>query len=131
MSEIHCLFWSDVGHIYITKRANLPHYQEVFSKFVAGLDCYDDDMPVYLYLKGQDHLDHFLLVQNSFLAAKPYMDGINWYSIHRSTCNLPKKATTTSRIAEPRQDNFLDILGIVLRLVRVRRIPLMVSPSLV
>jgi hypothetical protein len=26
MTEIHCLFPSNVGHIYIVKRGNLPHY---------------------------------------------------------------------------------------------------------
>ena len=108
MSEIHCLFPSDVGHIYIAKKADLPHYQEVFSKFVSALDCYDDDMPVYLYLKGQDYSNHFLLVQNSLSAVKPYMERINWFSIYRSTCIPPKKSITASRIAKPRQANFWD-----------------------
>jgi hypothetical protein len=47
MAKIHCLFPSDVGHMYIAKRANLPHYQEVFSNFLEALNSYHDWMPVY------------------------------------------------------------------------------------
>ena len=71
--------------MYIAKRADLPHYQEVFSKFLTALNCYEDDMPVYLYMKGKDYSNHFLLVQNSLSAVKPYMDRLHWFAIHRST----------------------------------------------
>jgi hypothetical protein len=108
MSEIRCLFPSNVGHMYIAKRADLPHYQEVFSKFLTALDCYEDHMPVYLYMKGEDYSNHFLLVQNSLSAVKPYMDRLHWFAIHRSTCNPSKKAGLTSPIGKKRQDNFVE-----------------------
>jgi hypothetical protein len=46
MTEMHCLFPSNVGHMHIAERGDLPHYQEVFSKFVLALGWYEDRMPV-------------------------------------------------------------------------------------
>ncbi len=60
MTEIHVLFPSDVGHMYIAKRGDLPHYQEVFSKFVLALEQFDNTMPVYLYMRGEDYSYHFI-----------------------------------------------------------------------
>jgi hypothetical protein len=65
MTKIHCLFPSDVGHMYINKRGDLPHYQELISKFVLALERYDDRMPVYLFMRGEDYSNHFILVRNS------------------------------------------------------------------
>jgi hypothetical protein len=47
----------DIGHFYVARRADLPHYQEVFSKFIYALESYKDDMPVYIYLNGHN-TDH-------------------------------------------------------------------------
>jgi hypothetical protein len=74
----------------------------------VALDCYDDSMPGYLYMKGEDCSNHFLLVRNLLLAVKPYMNWITWYAIHRTTCNWPMKAGLTSPIGKTRQDNFVD-----------------------
>jgi hypothetical protein len=46
MIEIHVLFPSDVGRMYTAKRGDLPHYKEVFSKFVLALQRYDNQMHV-------------------------------------------------------------------------------------
>ncbi len=108
MAEIHCLFPSDVGHIYIAERADLPHYQEVFSKFLAALDSYHDRMPVYLYMKGQDYSNHFMLVRNSEKSVIPFMDRIDWMATHLSSCNSKTKAGKTSAIGKKRQNNFVD-----------------------
>jgi hypothetical protein len=78
ISEIHVLFPSHVGHIYVAKRADLPHYQEVFSKFVLALEAYDDSMPVYLYMRGKDYSNHFMLVRNSEASVKSFMEQIDW-----------------------------------------------------
>jgi hypothetical protein len=37
ISKTHCLFLSYVGHMYISEKGDLPHYQVVFSKFVLAL----------------------------------------------------------------------------------------------
>ena len=65
-------------------------------------------MPVYLYMKGEDYSNHFLLVKNSLSAVKPYMDRLHWFAIHRSTCNPSNKAGLTSPIGKMRQDNFVE-----------------------
>jgi hypothetical protein len=49
MTKIHVLFPSDVGHMYIAKRGDIPHYQEVFSKLVLALERYDNQMPFLHY----------------------------------------------------------------------------------
>jgi hypothetical protein len=74
MTKIHVLFPSDVGHMYIAERGNLPHYQEVFSKVVLALERYDNQMPVYLYMRGEDYSNHFMLVGNSAKTVQPFVD---------------------------------------------------------
>jgi hypothetical protein len=56
------MFLSHAGHICVAKRVDLPHYQEVFSKFVLALEAYEDTMPVYLYMRSEDYSNHFMLV---------------------------------------------------------------------
>jgi hypothetical protein len=93
MSEIHCLFPSDVGHnMYIAERGDLPHYQEVFSKFVLALEQFDNTTPVYLYTRGEDYSYHFMLVQNLARAVQSFVDRMDWLDIHRSTFCPKKKA---------------------------------------
>ena len=79
MTEIHVLFPSDVGHMYIAERGDLPHYQEVFSKFVLALERYDNQMPVYLYLRGEDYSNHFMLVQNLAKRVQPFVDRMDCF----------------------------------------------------
>jgi hypothetical protein len=74
MTDIHVLFPSDVGHMYIAKRGDLPHYQEVFSKFVLALEWYDNQMHVYLYMRGEDHSNHFMLGRNLAKTVQPFVD---------------------------------------------------------
>jgi hypothetical protein len=38
IAKIHVLFPSDVCHIYAARRADLPHYQEVLSKFDSAFE---------------------------------------------------------------------------------------------
>jgi hypothetical protein len=108
MSEILVLFPSRVGHIYVAKMADLPHYQEVFSKFVLALEAYEDSMPVYLYMRGEDYSNHFMLVRNSEAPVKPSVGRINWKEIHRASCLQKKKAEKSASIGKDRQDNFGD-----------------------
>jgi hypothetical protein len=105
MTEIHVLFPSDVGHMYIVERGDLPHYQEVFSKFVLALERYDNQMPVYLYMRGEDYSNHFMLVRNLAKTVQPFMD---WMDIHRSLFCPKKKAEKPTGIGKRRQDNFQD-----------------------
>jgi hypothetical protein len=60
--------------MYIAERGNLPHYQEVFSKFVLALKRYDDRMPVYLDMRDKDYGNHFMLVRNSAKVVQPFVD---------------------------------------------------------
>jgi hypothetical protein len=108
ISEVHVLFPSHVGHIYVAKRADLPHYQEVFSKFVLALEAYEDSMPVYLYMRGKDYSNHFMLVRNSEASVKPFVERIDWMEIHRASCLPKKKSVKSSLIGKERQDNFGD-----------------------
>jgi hypothetical protein len=109
ISEIHVLLPSHVGHIYVAQRANLPHYQEVFFKFVLGaLEAYEDSMPVYLYMRGEDYSNDFMLVRNSEAAVKPFLERIDWMEIHRASCHPKNKLEKSSLIEKERQDNFGD-----------------------
>jgi hypothetical protein len=108
MSEIHCLFSSDVGHMYIDKRGDLPHYQEVFSKFVLALERFDNTMPVYLYMRGEDYSNHFMLVRNLARAVQPFVDRMDWLDIHRSLFCPKKKVEKPAGIGKQRQDKFHD-----------------------
>jgi hypothetical protein len=65
--------------MYIAERGDLPHYQEVFSKFVLALERFDDTMSVYLYMRGEDYSNHFMLVRNLARAVQPLWIGwIGW-----------------------------------------------------
>jgi hypothetical protein len=107
LAEIHVLFPSDVGHFYIARRADLPHYQEVFSKFVTALESYDDRLPVYLYMKDNDYKNHFLSVRNSPEKVKPFIDQINWTEVHR-LASLSKKKAAKTTVEKKRQATYED-----------------------
>jgi hypothetical protein len=70
----HVFFLSNIHHFYIARQADLPHYQEVFLKFVTALESYNDRMPVYLYMKDNDYNDHFLSIRNSPEKVKPFVN---------------------------------------------------------
>ncbi len=107
IKEIHVLFPSDIGHFYVARRADLPHYQEVFSKFIYALESYEDDMPVYIYLNGRDYNNHFLSVRNSAEKVKPFVDQIDWMEVHRVACR-PKKNVGKKSCEKKRQDTYED-----------------------
>ena len=65
MSEIHVAFPSRRGHLYLAKRADLPHYQGIFAAFVEELEQYDGELKVFLYLPSYDYDNHFFIVRNS------------------------------------------------------------------
>jgi hypothetical protein len=98
--KIHVLFPSHVGHIYVAKRADLPHYQEVFSKFVLALKAYKDTMPVYLYMRGEDYSNHFMLVRNSEAAVQPFVERIDWIEIYRV---MPSKEQVRERFGDQKR----------------------------
>ena len=105
--EIHFLFPSHVGHIYVAKRADLPHYQEVFSNFVLALEAYEDTMPVYLYIRG-NYSNHFMLVLNSEAAVQPFVERIDWMEIYCASCLPKNKSEKCSVTRKELQDNFGD-----------------------
>jgi hypothetical protein len=109
MSKIHCLFYSDVGHMYIAERGDLRHYQEVFSNFVLALEWFDDRMPVYLYMRGEDYSNHFMLVRNLARVVQPFVDRMDWMEIHRSLFCPKKKAEKPAGIGKQRQDECHDL----------------------
>jgi hypothetical protein len=94
--------------MYIAERGDLPHYQEVFSKFVLALEWYDNQMPVYLYMRGEDYSNHFMLVRNSAKTVQPFVDQMDWMDIHRSLFCPKKKAKKPTGIGKRQQDNFQD-----------------------
>jgi hypothetical protein len=108
MTEIHVIFPSDVGHMYIAERGDLPHYQEVFSKFVLALERYNNQMPVYLYMRGEDYSNHFMLVRNLAKTVQPFVDRMDWMDIHCSSFCPKKKAEKPTGIGKRRLDNFQD-----------------------
>jgi hypothetical protein len=107
ISEIHVLFPGDAGHIYVAKRADLPHYQEVFAKFALALEAYEDCMPVYLYLRGDDYMNHFLTVYNSTTSVKAFVNRVDWMEVHRIACR-PKKKQGKGQLEKKRQARFED-----------------------
>jgi menaquinone-dependent protoporphyrinogen IX oxidase len=100
MTKIHCLFPSNVGHMYIAKRGDLPHYQEVFSKFVRALKRYDNRMPVYVYMRGEDYSNHFMLLQNSAKVVQPFVDRVDWMDLYCSLFCPKKKAEKAAGIVK-------------------------------
>jgi hypothetical protein len=108
MSKIHCLFPSYVGPMYIAKRGHLPHHQEVFSKFVLALERFDDRMPVYLYMRGEDYSNHFMLVRNLARVVQPFVGRMDWMDIHSSLFCPKKKAEKPAGIGKQRQDKLHD-----------------------
>jgi hypothetical protein len=107
IGEIHVLFPSEAGHFYIARRADLPHYQEVFSKFVTALESFDDAMVVYLYLPERNYKNHFLTVRNSLERVQPFVDQIDWMEVHRLACR-PKQTIAKKSVGRKRQDTFED-----------------------
>jgi hypothetical protein len=107
MAEIHVLLPGDHGHIYVAERADLPHYQAVFAKFILALESYDGHMPVYLYTNGNDYDNHFLSVRNSGTSVQPFVDSIDWMEVLR-IANRPKKTTGKVHKEKARQSNFKD-----------------------
>lgn len=98
IAEIHVLFPGEVGHIYVARRADLPHYQEVLSKFVAALEAYDGDkLSIFLYLRGEDYQNHFLTVYNKTETVQPFIERMDWMEVQHISCR-PKKKATKSRI---------------------------------
>lgn len=97
IGEVHVLFPSEQGHIYIARRADLPHYQEMFPRFLSTFEDYDDGIEVYVYLKGEDYGNHFMTVRNSYAAVKEYVDRIDWFEIHRLACDPKKKVAKGGR----------------------------------
>jgi hypothetical protein len=93
MKEIHVLFPSKVGHIYCARRADLPHYQEMFWKFASNLSAYENPLSVYIYCKGEDYSNHFLTVRNSPSQVLPFVEQLDWLEIHRIASLPPKKPT--------------------------------------
>jgi hypothetical protein len=95
IGKIHFFFPRDAaGHIYDSKQADLHHYQEVFAKFALALEAYDDGMPVYFYIRGDDYANHFLMV-------------CNWIQIHCIACQ-PKKKQGKGHMEKKRQARFED-----------------------
>jgi hypothetical protein len=84
------------------------YYQEVFSKFVLALEWFEDTMPVYLYVRGEDYSNHFMLVRNSARAAQSFVDRMDWLDIHRFLFCPKKKAEKPAGIGKQRQDKFHD-----------------------
>jgi hypothetical protein len=107
ISEVHVLFPSDIGHIYCAKRADLPHYQEVFSKFLLAFQAYDDRLSVYVYLKGEDYSNHFMTIRNSEDQVKPFVNKIDWMEVHR-LATRPKRKSAKGPIEKKRQDSYED-----------------------
>jgi hypothetical protein len=105
--EIHVLFPSVEGHFYVARRADLPHYQEVFSKFISALESYDDSMPVYLYMGSRNYRNHFLTVCNTAKKVKPFVNRMDWMEVHRVACR-PKKKATKNAAEKKRQDTYED-----------------------
>jgi hypothetical protein len=87
--------------------ADLPHYQEVFSKFVSALESFDDVMVVYFYLPERDYKNHFLTVCNSMDRVQPFVDQIDWMEVHRLACR-PKNTDTKKAWERKRQDTYED-----------------------
>jgi hypothetical protein len=72
--EVHILFPGKIGYIYVIRLADLPHYQEVFLKFVAALEAYDkQQLSIFLYLHGGDYQNHFLTVLKDTEAVKAFI----------------------------------------------------------
>ena len=70
------------GHLYLAKRADLPHYQGIFVDFVAELERYEGELKVYLYLPNYDYDNHFLIVRNSPPSVRRFVDCIDWLANH-------------------------------------------------
>jgi hypothetical protein len=84
IAEIHVLFPGELGHIYVARKADLPHYQEVFSKFVAALEAYNNDrLSIFLYLRGEDYQNFFLTVLNKTETVKPFIERMDWMEVQR------------------------------------------------
>jgi hypothetical protein len=66
-------------------------------------------MPVYLYMRREDYSNHFMLVWNSAMVVKTFVDRKDWMEIHRSSCCPKKKAGKTSAFGKKCLGNFLDL----------------------
>ena len=108
MSEIHVAFPCREGHLYLAKRADVPHYQGVFSNFIAELERYEDDINVYLYLPKFDYDNHFLIVRNTPMSVHRFAGKIDWVAVHRlatAGVHSKQKEKTTDK---KRQKVFVD-----------------------
>jgi hypothetical protein len=113
----------------VAHQADLPHYQEVFSKFMSALEAYDEQLSIFLYLRGEDYKNHFLTLCNSTEKVKPFIEQINWMEVQRIACHLKKKANKSTL---KRNDKILTrILAFVLPLTRHKMGQQMASQNLV
>lgn len=69
--EIHCIFPSSL-QLYAVRRADLPHYQESFLRFMLALSQFtkenadnDPKFKVIIYDRNKDYSNDFLLVKNN------------------------------------------------------------------
>lgn len=114
IQEIHVVFPSEL-QAYTVRRADMPHYQEMFQKVLAAIASYSRKIRVVIYDPRYDYSNDFMVVRNN--GVKELLDDVgvpDWISLNHMMENQKvdpakkEKKGKKQRLDPKRQETFQD-----------------------